>query len=204
MTEETAPPEGEGTTPPEEKQHQESIPYEKWQATNRKAKQAADEAKTLKAEMAELRASLEERESAGLPELEQLKKRLDAAEKAREQAESKASDLETQATQGKRKDWVKDAAAEAKFVYPSAVANLDEIDLDAIESEEDAARAVKRVAKKYPKLIETEEPALPGRVLENGRSTATQEKHGGINLDAEAQMVADNLAKFLANRQKTS
>jgi hypothetical protein len=40
-------------------------------------------------------------------------------------------------------------------------------------------------------------------VLENGR-TATKKKDGGIDLDAEAQMISDELAKFLKNRRSNA
>jgi DNA repair exonuclease SbcCD ATPase subunit len=200
MTEETTPPEGDK---PEEKEDDQRVPYDRFQKVNQKAKEAADRAAKAEKDLAEIRSQLEEREQQGLPELEQMKKRLDQAEKARQDAESKAEKLEAETVKATRKGWIAAAAQEQNFIYPSAVANLDEVDLSQVESEEDAARVVKKVAKKYPKLIADEEPMLPGKVLSGGQRQERPAPKGAIDSEAEAETVAEGLRQFLKSRESS-
>jgi len=184
-------------TPPAEKVDDEQhVPYERFKKANTQAKEAKTRAEALERQVAELTQRVEDRESAGLPELEQLKKRLEQAEKAREAAEAKAEQVEAKATTAQRRSLVVSAASDAGFKYPNVVANLDEIDLDAIEDEDAAVRAVKRAAKKYPDLLKGDDPKLPGRVLENGKPAPAATVRGGIDANAEAQSLAAGLKQF--------
>jgi hypothetical protein len=72
------------------------------------------------------------------------------------------------------------------------------LDLDGIEDEKDAERAVKNLAKQKPHLLKAETPVLPGRVLENGRtaSTAADGSKTNIDLSREAEMLAEGLKQF--------
>jgi hypothetical protein len=169
-----------------------TVPYDRFKKANTQAKEAKDRAKAkLEREMADLKAQMEEASTAGLPELERIKARREGRQARRGGREARAG-RETKAQNTQRERWV--AAAAKDFVDPDDAARF--VDLSDIESAEDAERAVKRVAKTKPHLLKGDEPKLPGRVLENGR-TATKKKDGGIDLDAEAQMISDELAKFL-------
>lgn len=150
-------------------------------------KLAADTAKQL----ADLRAQLEERENAGLPELERMKKdleramaRADAAEQAREQAEQSVMNT-------RRENWVTQAASSLNFANPARAARLVD-DLQDIESPEQAERAVKRLAKSDPYLIKTEERTLPGQVLKDGRPSNGK----APELDPQVQALAEGLRQF--------
>lgn len=201
MSEETATPEGEAPTPTPEASPPEdqSVPYERFAQVNKKAKEAADRAKQLEKQMADLQAQMEERESAGLPELERERKRAEQLEKRIQDAEKRADEAEQRVQRTQRERWVAAAAQAQNFADPSDASAF--VNLDDIEDEKDAERAVKRLAGQKKHLLKAEEPVLPGRVLENGRAPEEGPKDG-INLDAEARLVADNLKQFLANRQK--
>ena len=144
------------------------VPYERFQSANRKAKDAAERAATLERQVADLQDQVVEREQKQLPELEQLKRRLDAAERKVQDAEGRASAFETEASNARKERMVARAAQDARFVYPDDASlhlNLAEVD-----SEEDAVRAVKRLAKARPKLIESESPGPDlKRVLRDGQ-----------------------------------
>jgi hypothetical protein len=165
-----------------------------------KRKEAEGRAKSLEREMAELRAQVEERENAGLPELERERQRAKKLEERIAEAERRAEEADRRVQMTQRERWVTQAAAKLNFIDPDDAARY--VDLDDIEDIDQAERAVKRVAKAKEHLLRKEDPALPGRVLENGRTTAATKKDGGINLDAEAQMVADQLKQFLKDRQR--
>ena len=190
-TEETA----ETTTETAEDQR---VPYERFQKANTKAKEAADRASKLEREMAELRAQMEERENAGLPELDRERKRAEQLEKRAAEAEQRAQETEQRLTRTQRERWI--TAAAKDFADPedaSAFVNLDEI-----EDEKDAERAVKTLAKRKPHLLKTENPKLPGRVLANGQAaTTTTARTGGIDVVAEADQLSQSLAQFLKNRR---
>lgn len=153
----------EGNTKPTE----ESVPFERFKQVNTKAKEAAERAKALEREVAEMRRQMEERETAGLPELEQMKKRLEAAERRAEENDRKAQQAEAKVVNAQRERWITAAAQAANFADPSDAAAF--LNLDEIEDEKDAERAVKRLAQSKKHLIKPDGPTLPGKVLENGR-----------------------------------
>jgi hypothetical protein len=200
------PEQGETTTTADTKA-EESVPYERFQKANQQAKEAKAAAQAAQKRADELQRAMEERESAGLPELEQMKRRLEQAEKAREAAEQKAQETDARLARTTKQSWVTRAAAEANFTDPSDAAAF--LDLDGIEDEKDAERAVKRLAGQKKHLIKVEEKALPGRVLENGRQpapTGPQVPGGGI-ADADrqwAEEVAPALQKMIGGWSSTS
>lgn len=200
MSEETTTPEGEATTPTPEQKHEETVAYERFQKVNQKAKAEAERAKTLERELSDIRAQLEERESAGLPELERMKKEMERIQKRAEEAEAKATEADSMLARSQKERWVTAAAASQNFADPSDASAF--LKLDDIEDERDAERAVKRLAGQKKHLLKSEEPQIPGRVLQNGQATSTT-KTGGINPTEEAQMLADNLKSFLKKREST-
>jgi DNA repair exonuclease SbcCD ATPase subunit len=199
MTEVNAetPPTATETPPVEPKKTEESVPYDRFQQANKKAKDAADRAKQLEKDMADLRAQMEARETAGLPELEQAKKRAEQLEKRAAEAEAKAAEADTRLARSARERWVVAAAQAQGFADPSDAAAF--VDLDGIDDEKDAERAVKRLAAQKKHLLKAPEPVLPGRVLHNGQP-APAAAASGINLTEEARMVSDSLKEFMKNR----
>jgi hypothetical protein len=67
-------------------------------------------------------------------------------------------------------------ARDLGFIDPEDALNPRHVDLDAIESREDAERVLKRVAKQRSHLIKAEEPERPqiGQVLSNGQAPKGQ------------------------------
>lgn len=161
-----------------------------------KRKEAEQRAKQAEQDMAGLRAQMEEREQQGLPELDQLKKRLEQAEKRAEDAEKAKQDADIRLVRGQKERWVTGAAQEQNFADPtdaSAFVNLDEI-----EDEKDAERAVKRLASQKKHLLKGEEKVLPGKVLADGRKAAPA---SAVNQPAEAEGLAAALKQFTNNWQ---
>jgi hypothetical protein len=169
-------------------QEEQRVPYERFQQANKKAKDAAERAKALEKDLADLRAQFEEREQAGLPELERLKKDMERAQKRADEAEQRAADADARVQRTQRERWI--TAAAKDFADPAdAVAFLN---LDEIEDEKDAERAVKRLAGQKKHLLKAEEPKLPGKVLKGGRP-ATEE---GADDDPMVQVLSEGLRQF--------
>lgn len=167
QTEDTGTPEGEqdGTT------EEQRVPYERFQQANTKAKEAAEKASALEKQLNEFKAQLQEREEAGLPELERERKRAEALEKRIADAEKRAEAAERSVQTTKREQWIAAAAAAQNFANPARAARLID-NLDSIEDPDQAERAVKRLAKSDSYLIKQDSAPLPGRVLENGKAPA--------------------------------
>jgi hypothetical protein len=165
-----APEGGETTeaTPPVEDQR---VPYERFQKANQKAKEAAERATKIEQQLQDLQAQIQEREEAGLPELERERKRAEALEKRIADAEARAEQAEQKVQRTHRENLIAAAAAAQNFANPARAARLID-DLDSIEDADQAERAVKRLAKSDPYLVKAEAAPLPGRVLENGKQTA--------------------------------
>lgn len=202
MTDVTEPPEGTDAAKDAAGEDEQRVPYERFQQANKKAREAADRAKALERDLAEMRQAMEDREEKGLPELDQLRKRLDVAEKRAQEAEQRAEQTEHKATRMQRERMVSQAASKLNFIDPDDAARY--VDLDDIEDADQAERAVKRVAKAKQHLVKSDDPKLPGRVLENGR-TADRDRDGRerprspIDPDAEANMLANALKQFTNN-----
>lgn len=200
------PPEGSDTATEATTKAEESVPYERFAQANRKAKEAADAAKAAQRQIDDLKRQVEERESAGLPELERMKKQLEAAERRAEENERKAQETETKLVRSSRERLVTAAAREAGFADPTDASAF--LDLDAIEDEKDAERAVKRLAQQKKHLLKSDEPKLPGKVLENGRPAAPQGTPGGSRTAAAdrewAERVAPELQRLVGGWSSTS
>jgi chromosome segregation ATPase len=190
MSEDTTAPDGEVTTETAETETEKSVPYERFEKVNKQAKEAKAQAAQMAKDIADLRAQMEQRESAGLPELERLKKDMERAEKRAADAEAKAADADSRLARTTKERWV--TAAAKDFTDPADAVAF--VDLDTIEDEKDAERAVKRLAGQKKHLLKNEDPVLPGRVLQNGQTTAV--KPGGFDLENEAQKLADGLKQF--------
>jgi hypothetical protein len=188
----------------DEKAHEETVAYERFQKVNHSKKAAEERAKALEKEMAELRAQMEERETAGLPELERERKRAEQLEKRIQDAERRAEEAERSVQRGQRERWVTAAAQEQNFADPSDAAAF--VNLDEIEDEKDAQRAVKRLAAQKKHLLRAEGPELPGRVLSDGRREPTnnRERKSAIDPEGEAAMLADALGNLMKNRWQTA
>jgi hypothetical protein len=167
-----------------------------------KRKDAEKKASDLEKRLADLETQMQERENAGLPELERERKAREQMEKRLADAEARAAEKDASVLRMQRENWVAAAAADAGFVNPARAARLVD-DLDAIESASDAERAVKRLAKSDQYLLKTEEKPLPGRVLEGGRPAVPgAPSAGGIDTNAEAETLYEGLKKF-ANQWHT-
>jgi hypothetical protein len=173
------------TTTETEEVEEAKIPRSRLNAETAKRKEAEQRLAALEAKMAE-------RENEGLPELERerkaregLEKRLQDAEKAREDAD--------QAVQTARAERLVITAAK-EFADPDDATRF--VDLASIESADDAERAVKRVAKAKPHLLKSEERQLPGRVLANGRPDSEKTKGNGIDPLSDAAVIAEGLRRF--------
>ena len=168
MTEEAAAPAAETattttTTTVEEDQR---VPYERFDKVNKKAKEAAERATALEKQMADLKAQLDERESAGLPELEQTRKRLEQAEKRAAAAEKAAEERDHAVKLSRAERLVISAAKD--FQDPEDATRF--VGLADIEDADQAERAVKRIAKAKPHLLKAEDAKIPGKVLKDGRA----------------------------------
>ncbi len=203
MSDETPPVEGE-TPPAALAETEQTVPYERFQKVNAQAKEAKQAAAEMQKQMADLKAQMEERETAGLPELERERKRAEQLEKRATEAEARAEAQEKAATKASRERMVLAAASSVGFdEADDALRYPEHVNLDEIESASDAERAVKRLAKARPKLLKADEPKLPGRVMQNGQP-ATAAKTGGIDPFSEAQQLADGLKSFLKKRESST
>lgn len=179
----------------QEAAREETVPYERFAQVNRKAKEAGEAQKAAEKQLADLRAQLEERETAGLPELDQMRKRLEAAERRAEESERKATEAEAHVARSRKERWITAAAAAQNFADPSDAAAF--LSLDDIDDEKDAERAVKRLAAAKKHLIKPEERKLPGRVLEGGQpvplGTDGRPDPAAQQRQEEASMLLDGL-----------
>ena len=195
MSEETTTPEGEGTTEAPAADTEKSVPYERFEKVNKQAKEAKAERDQMRKDMADLKAQMDERETAGLPELERERKRAEQLEKRATEAEKRADAQEKAATKASRERLVLAAAASAAFDEADDALRYPEyVNLDEIESASDAERAVKRLAKARPKLLKAEEPKLPGRVLQNGQAAKAGDE------DPKAGLGQELLQQFFGGR----
>jgi hypothetical protein len=167
MAEEATP-----VTEPETAPVDETVPAERFREVAKHKKAAEDRAKALEREVADIRAAMEERDSQGLPELERLRKSLEQTQKRADEAEKRATDQERAASNLRKESWVTAAARDLGFIDPEDALNPRYVDLDGIESKDDAERVLKRVAKQKAHLVKPAEPDRPqiGKVLENGQA----------------------------------
>lgn len=152
----TAAPEAATQTPaPAADPPEQTVPYSRFAEVNQTAKQAQQQLK-------EMQDRLEELENRDKSELERERSK-------RTQFEQQASELSARLERMERSGWIRSAAAAAGFEDPDdAVAFIPS---DSIESSDDAAKAVKDLAKRKPKLLRDTTPTQPqvGQVLQNGQ-----------------------------------
>lgn len=196
MTEAPEAPEEDTPTPEPEKPVEQTVPYERFQQANTKAKEAAARAMALEKDVKDLRATMEERDNAGLPELERERKRAEALEKRIADAEAKAAEAEAKVARSTKAGLVRGAAKD--FADPDDAIAF--VNLDDIEDERDAERAVKALAKKKPHLLKAEEPQLPGRVLANGQPIPAGNGQQPDPRVEEAKMLVAGLREFSQNQ----
>jgi predicted phage tail protein len=136
--------------PPQER----TVPYDRFQQVNQKARDAEKQIESLTAR-------LEELETRDQSEVERERNK-------REQFESKSRELEQRLAVMERSTWLRSAAADAGFDDPEdAVAFINPA---SVESEDEAERAVKKLAKRKPKLLRDTSPTPQiGQVLANGQ-----------------------------------
>lgn len=171
--------EPQGTEQEQERDTEQTVPYERFRQANTQAKEAKQAAKAANDQLAEMKRQLDEvqeQATAGLPELEQLKRRLEATERRAEEQEKRASEASSALQNTRKERWLMAAASSQNFADPadaSAFVNLDEI-----EDEKDAERAIKGLAKSKKYLLKSEERQLPGKVMEDGKPVTTQQGSG--------------------------
>lgn len=182
-----------------EAKHENTVPFERFQKVNQQAKEAKQQAAQLAKDIADLRAQMEDRETAGLPELERERKRAEQLEKRAAAAEQKAAESDGRLAMITKRSWITAAALAQGFLDPSDASAF--VDLTEVDDEKDAERAVRDLAKRKKHLLKGDEPTTPpGRVLQNGRPTPSSNP-GLEQATAEAEMLSNGLKQFLKNRQ---
>lgn len=139
-----------------------TVPYDRFKAVNDKLAEANRRAE----EAAQRAQELEDRDKS---ELEQARSKIEKLEAKNAELSGEVETLGGKLVNNERSAWVKDAAAQAKFIDPTDA--LGRVDLSSIEDRDAAKKAVAEVAKEAKHLIAAEGPTPPqiGRVLENGQ-----------------------------------
>lgn len=178
-----------------EKEHEQTVPYERFQKANQAAKQAKEQVATLRAEMAQLREEMQLKAS-GASDSEQLQRRLERAEARAQEMTEKAEAASLEATNTRKERWITSAAVAANFADPSDASAF--LDLSEIESDKDAERAIKRLAQSKKYLVKQEERQLPGKVMEGGKPVQPVGSNLGNGIDPmqDAQQIAEGLLPF--------
>lgn len=141
-------PAAEPAAPPEQ-----TVPYSRFAEVNQTAKAAQKQ-------LQEMQERLEELESRDKSELERERSK-------RTQFEQQAAEMASRLEQVERSGWIRSAAAVANFEDPDDAVAF--ISTQAVESAEDAEKAVKALAKRKPKLLREQQPSPQiGQVVHNG------------------------------------
>lgn len=180
---------------------EDTVSADRFREVAKHKKAAEDREKQLKKEMEELRSQLEEREQASLPELERERKAREQLEKQLSEERGQREKYEREMANLRKQDWLKEAARELNFHNPAVAARLVST-LDDIESSEDAARAMKKIAKADKWLIRDDEPQRPeiGRVLAGGQATqpgAQQATSGDLADPAFKRQMGEEMLSIL-------
>ena len=189
------PPGGEPPADPPEQ----TVPYSRFEQVNKKAKEADTQRKALEKTVADLQKAMEDRASEGLPELERMKNDMAKAQKRADEAEARAEAADKAVARSARERMVQAAALAQNFADPSDASAF--VNLDDIEDEKDAERAVKDLAKRKKHLLKAEEPKLPGRVLANGQPIPSGANGKSSSAVEEAEMISNALRQFVKNKQ---
>ena len=192
---------------------EETVPASRFAEVAKHKKAADAKVKDLERQMRELQASLEDREHAGLPELERERKAREKLEQQLAQERQERESFQQEAARVRAESWVARAAADV-FADPEDA--ILRINASEIETPDDAERAVKQLAKnpKYKRLLKQEEPQLPGQRIGGGAPVAQQQRVPGasaagsalglVNTEEEAQAVAQALEQFRKTRARTT
>lgn len=165
-----------------------TVPYERFQQKNEEAKAAAEANK-------DLLARLEDLEAQGQSETERERKQRERAEKALADTQAELQAREERLARMEKGGWVRNAAAQAGFANPDdAVAFAD---LDGLESERDADKAIKKLSEQRPYLLRQETPGSQlGQVLNQGQVPGQAPEQ----TDEGEQFVNDLKAALRGNR----
>lgn len=163
-----------------------------------KRKEAEARATELEKRLADLEAAAQERENAGLPELERERKARERVEAQLADAAKRAEAAEQTVQRAQKERLVLAAAQAANFADPSDASAF--LNLDEIEDERDAERAVKSLAKRKGHLLKSDGPVLPGKVLDGGSTTTANGKTRVDPRERDAETVRDSLMDFLKSR----
>lgn len=132
---------------------EQTVPYSRFAQVNETAKAAQKQ-------LQEMQDRLEELESRDKSELERERSK-------RTQFEQQAAEMATRLERVERSGWIRSAAAVANFEDPDDAVAF--ISTQAVESAEDAEKAVKALAKRKPKLLREQQPSPQiGQVVHNG------------------------------------
>lgn len=186
-------------TPAVEQEDDQRVPYERFQKVNVQAREAKAKADEFEKELADLRAQLEERQTAGLPELEQERKARERAEKRAQEAEERAEQTQRAVERERKRTLITQAAQRENFHDPQdAVLRLDLDDLD----EADISAAVKRTAKDNKHLVRQEDKAPKvGQVVRDGRPADPKDQRRPVDPLREADLAfAEGAAHELGRR----
>lgn len=143
-----------------------TVPYDRFKAVNDKLAEA-----TRKAEEAAQKAQeLEDRDKT---ELEQVRSKLEKAEARNAELEGEVGNLSGKLTRNERSGWVRDAASKANFIDPADA--LGRVNLDEVETEAEAQKAVKTIADNAKHLLASDKPDPPqvGQVIRAGQPVST-------------------------------
>lgn len=165
----------------------------------KKFSEMARHKKALEDEVASLRAAVDERENANLPELERERKQRERFEAQAADAEARAEAADQRLARLERGGWVRDAAAEAGFLNPSAAEKF--LDLGDIETATQARNAVKKLAdqEKYLVRQEGDKPALD-RVLQ-GNDAAGVKSNKPVDGEDARDALGAGLLDFLTQQR---
>ena len=169
MSDET--PQGAAPTPApaEPVEEPRTVPYDRFQEVNKQAKEYRSQLEALEGRLAEI----EDRD----------KSEVERERAQREKYEHGYKELQNRLTVMERSSWIRSAAAEAGFDDPEdAVAFINP---SKVETEDQAEKEVKRLAKRKPKLLrDAAPPAQIGQVLQNGQAP---QQTGDPAMDAQAE-----------------
>ncbi len=180
------------------KAHEDTVSYDRFQQVNQQAKEAKTRADALAKSLDDLKAQIDEREQAGLPELDRERKRAEQLEKRAAEAEQRAQNSEQKFERTRREQLVTAAAARLNFVNPARAHRLID-DIDSIDDADGAERAAKRLAKTDPYVVKaTEDQPRIGKVLDDGREVQRGQVKA-FNQD-DAETVSGALKDFIAGR----
>lgn len=168
-------------------QHEERVPYDRFAQVNDQLRQTQEELRTLREQQTQ-------REREGMPEVARLQAELADAQRAREQAEQRATTAEQSLQTSTREAWIRDAARGARFHDPDDA--IARIDASVVRTADGARREVEALAQRAAHLVapEQQEQQQSGadilqQVLNRGERVGDQQR--GEEQDAKVIPAAD-------------